>query len=198
SGGPHRHHPPGDGAGHRGPREREPAGAARPGHAGGRHARPRPGGRQRRDHQLQRDHAGAVTPSGGLPFAHVIVHGNGGSDGIRLVGGLAVPAVLFGGDANDTLNAQGSTAANVLVGGGGNDTLLGGSGNDILIGGLGSDTLNGNGGDDILIGGTTSYDANPAALCALLAEWGRTDASYSTRVNHLKNGGGLNGGGLNG
>src|SRR5262249_62168635 len=56
----------------------------------------------------------------------------------------------------------------------------------------------GNGGDDILTGGTTSDDANPAALCALLAEWGRTDASYSTRVNHLKNGGGLNGGGLNG
>src|SRR5262249_58718882 len=53
--------------------------------------------------------------------------------------------------------------------------------------------VNGNGGDDILIGGTTSYDANPAALCALLAEWGRADASYSTRVNHLKNGGGLNG-----
>jgi Ca2+-binding RTX toxin-like protein len=74
------------------------------------------------------------------------------------------------------------------------DTLLGGSGNDILIGGLGADTLRGNGGDDILIGGTTSYDSNVAALCAVLREWGRTDISYSTRVSHLKGGtGGLNG-----
>src|SRR5262249_42397590 len=96
--------------------------------------------------------------------------------------------------SSDTLDAQGSTAANVLVGGAGNDTLLGGSGNDILIGGKGSDTLQGNGGDDILIGGTTSYDANVAALCTLIREWGRTDASYSTRVNHLQGGaGGLHG-----
>src|SRR5262249_56770264 len=71
---------------------------------------------------------------------------------------------------------------------------LGGSGNDILIGGLGNDTLQGNGGDDVLIGGTTSYDANVAALCAVLREWGRSDVSYSSRVNHLQGGsGGLNG-----
>jgi Ca2+-binding RTX toxin-like protein len=113
---------------------------------------------------------------------------------IRLSGGLAVPAILFGG-GGDTLDAQGSTAANVLVGGAGNDTLSGGSGNDILIGGLGNDLLHGNAGDDILIGGTTGYDANLAALCAVLREWGRSDASYSTRVNHLQGGaGGLNSG----
>jgi Ca2+-binding RTX toxin-like protein len=135
-----------------------------------------------------------VAPSGSLPFAHLIVYGSSGANVIRLTGGLAVPAILLGGGGGDTLDAQGSTAANVLVGGAGNDTLQGGSGNDLLIGGLGSDTLQGNGGDDILIGGTTSYDANLAALCALLREWGRTDASYSTRVGHLKGGaGGLNG-----
>jgi hypothetical protein len=137
---------------------------------------------------------GTVAPSGSLSFAHLIVTGSAGANVIRLTGGLAVPALLLGGGGNDTLDAQGSTAANVLVGGAGNDTLLGGSGNDILIGGLGNDTLHGNGGDDILIGGTTSYDANLAALCALLSEWGRGDASYTTRVNHLKGGaGGLNG-----
>jgi hypothetical protein len=138
--------------------------------------------------------AGTMTPSGSLPFAHLIVYGNGGSDWIRLVGGLNVSALLFGGDGGDTLDATGSTAANVLVGGAGNDTLLGGSGNDILIGGKGSDTLHGNGGDDILIGGTTSYDSNVAALCAVLREWSRTDATYGARVGHLKGGsGGLNG-----
>jgi Ca2+-binding RTX toxin-like protein len=135
-----------------------------------------------------------VTPSGGLPFAHLVVSGSAGANVIRLTGGLAVPALLLGGGGNDTLDAAGSTAANVLVGGAGNDTLLGGSGNDLLIGGLGNDVLHGNGGDDVLIGGTTSYDANLTALCALQREWGRTDASYTTRVNHLKGGaGGLNG-----
>jgi hypothetical protein len=138
---------------------------------------------------------GTVTPPGGLPFAHLIVTGSSGANVIRLTGGLAVPALLVGGGGDDTLDASGSIAANVLVGGAGNDSLLGGSGNDILIGGLGSDTLHGNGGDDILIGGTTSYDANLAALCALSREWGRTDASYATRVSHLQGGaGGLNGG----
>jgi hypothetical protein len=133
---------------------------------------------------------GTVTPSGSLPFAHLVVYGNV----IRLTGGLAVPAVLFGGAGDDTLDAQGSIAANVLVGGSGNDTLLGGSGNDILIGGLGNDTLKGNGGDDILIGGTTRYDNDFVALFSLLREWSRSDESYSTRVSHLQGGsGGING-----
>jgi hypothetical protein len=138
---------------------------------------------------------GAVIPSGRLPFAHLIVNDGAGVNVIQLVGGLTVPAILIGGSAGDTLDAQGSTVANVLVGGAGSDTLLGGSGNDILIGGLGNDVLTGNGGDDILIGGTTNHDTSIAALCALMREWGRTDASYSARVSHLQGGaGGLNGG----
>jgi FG-GAP-like repeat/RTX calcium-binding nonapeptide repeat (4 copies) len=137
---------------------------------------------------------GNATPSGSLPFSHLIVYGSAGANVIRLTGGLAVPAILFGGGGGDTLDAAGSTVANVLVGGAGNDALSGGSGNDILIGGLGSDLLHGNGGDDILIGGTTSYDTNLAALCAVSREWGRSDVSYSGRINHLKGGaGGLNG-----
>ena len=65
----------------------------------------------------------------------------------------------------------------------------------MLIGGLGADTLRGGGGDDILIGGRTSYDANQTALLAVMKEWGRTDADYSTRVKHLN---GTLSGGLNG
>jgi hypothetical protein len=138
---------------------------------------------------------GTVTPTGSLPFAHLVVNGGDGANVIRLTGGLAVSAVLLGGSRGDTLDASGSTAANILVGGAGNDVLTGGSGNDILIGGPGNDTLHGNGGDDILIGGTTSYDSNLVALCALSREWSRSDASYATRVNHLKGGsGGLNAG----
>jgi Ca2+-binding RTX toxin-like protein len=82
------------------------------------------------------------------------------------------------------------------VGGAGTDTLQGGSGRDLLIGGVGGDTLHGNGGDDLVIGNSTDYDSNLEALIALLAEWGRTDADYTTRINHLNGsaGGGLNSG----
>src|SRR5439155_3639589 len=45
---------------------------------------------------------------------------------------------------------------------------------------------------DILIAGTTVYDGDHRALCAILDEWVRPDASYAQRVSHLTNGGGLN------
>jgi Ca2+-binding RTX toxin-like protein len=123
------------------------------------------------------------------------VYGYGGYDTLQLTSGLTVPAFLFGGDGNDTLDARGSTANNVLVGGAGTDVLYGGSSRDLLIGGLGADALKGGGGDDILIGCATDYDANLTALLAVMKEWGRTDADYNTRVKHL---GGSLSGGLNG
>jgi hypothetical protein len=138
---------------------------------------------------------GSFSASGGSAFAHLLVYGNGGADTIRLSGNVSVPALLFGGDGNDTLDASGSTANNVLVGGAGNETFLGGSGRDLLIGGLGADTLRAGSGGAILIGGSTDYDANVQALLALMKEWGRTDADYTTRVKHL---GGSLSGGLNG
>jgi VCBS repeat-containing protein len=137
------------------------------------------------------------------PTGEIIAYGQAGNDTIQLASAkiqgkavyIAVPAALFGGDGDDTLDAQGSTANNILVGGAGNDNLLGGSGRDLLIGGLGGDTLRGNGGDDLVIGDTTSFDSNLAALNAIMTEWGRTDADYQTRVNHLNGSlaGGLNG-----
>ena len=45
--------------------------------------------------------------------------------------------LLFGGDGLDT-----------LIGGVGNDTLNGGDGDDLLIGGLGRDSLDGQSGND--------------------------------------------------
>ena len=50
------------------------------------------------------------------------------------------------GNGNDTIT--GNDLANILIGGGGNDTLNGGNGNDTLNGGLGSDILRGGAGDD--------------------------------------------------
>src|SRR5262249_5397177 len=118
------------------------------------------------------------------PTGHVIVYGQAGDDTIKLqqanINGNTVyvtaPAFLFGDDGNDTLDASGRSANNVLEGGAGNDTLRGGSGRDLLVGGLGADVLHSGDGDDILIGGTTDYDGNLAALNAVMAEWGRTDA----------------------
>jgi Ca2+-binding RTX toxin-like protein len=92
------------------------------------------------------------------------------------------------------LNVTGSSANNVLVGGGGSDRLLGGQGRDILIGGTGKATLQAGTGGDILIGGTTAYDNNAAALAAILAEWGSSD-DYLTRIDRLT---GSMSGGLNG
>ncbi|WP_223544017.1 tandem-95 repeat protein, partial [Pseudomonas sp. BF-B-28] len=55
-------------------------------------------------------------------------------------------------DGNDTL--LGGAGNDILFGSGGSDTLDGGKGNDILLGGTGNDTLMGGQGNDILIGGS--------------------------------------------
>jgi Ca2+-binding RTX toxin-like protein len=58
---------------------------------------------------------------------------------------------VLGGAGNDTLVGLG--ADDHLDGGDGNDSLIGGAGNDTLIGGAGQDTLAGGDGDDSLMGG---------------------------------------------
>jgi autotransporter-associated beta strand protein len=112
------------------------------------------------------------------------------------VAGAATGKVLqiqnvIGGSGNDRL--VGSALGNILMGGGGNDTIIGGNGRSVLIGGAGGDAIQGGSGDDILISGTTSFDANHAALMSILTEWQRTDKTYTQRISDLKNGGGLNG-----
>jgi hypothetical protein len=82
---------------------------------------------------------------------------------------------------------------NLLVGNGGN-TLVGGNGRrNILIAGSSASILHGGDGDDLLVGGRTTYDNNPTALAAVVAEWTRTDKTYAERVANLLSGGGLNG-----
>jgi Ca2+-binding RTX toxin-like protein len=137
------------------------------------------------------------------PTGHIIAYSQSGNDTVRLASQkihgrttyITAPAFLYAGGGNDTLDASGSTAANVLEGGAGNDSLVGGRGRDLLIGGLGVDTLQAGSGGDLLIGGTTSYDDNYVALAAVLAEWSRTDIAYASRMAHLN---GSAGGGLNG
>jgi hypothetical protein len=77
----------------------------------------------------------------------------------------------------------------------------GGQGRDLLIAGTGWATVNAGSADDIMIGGwtdydlynmsgyntATTYDQKLTALEAVMAEWGRTDESYSQRVANLSN-----------
>ena len=144
------------------------------------------------------------------PTDHIFVFGQSGNDVIALAAAetcravyhITVPAFLYGGGTGRvTLDARGSTASNVLTGGGGTNTLYGGSGRDLLIAGLGASTLNGGSAEDILIGGWTDYDLTSTsmtydqklkALEAIMAEWGSAD-DYPTRVHALSQGGGLNG-----
>src|SRR5205823_11639035 len=116
------------------------------------------------------------------PTGHIVAYGNAGDDDIQVAGAISLPAWLYGGDGNDRL--KGGNGNNVLVGGAGDDLLVGGSGRDLLIGGGGADRMIGNGGDDILLGGTTAYDFNHAALCAIMAEWGSSH-NFATRVANL-------------
>jgi Ca2+-binding RTX toxin-like protein len=116
------------------------------------------------------------------PTGRLIVHGGAGDDDIQVAGSINVPTWLYGDDGNDRL--KGGNGNNVLSGGAGDDLLAGGSGRDLLVGGTGADRLIGNGGDDILISGTTSYDANEAALAAVMAEW-TSDHDVAKRVANL-------------
>jgi Ca2+-binding RTX toxin-like protein len=118
-------------------------------------------------------------------FATVVVTAGAGNDSVTFSGTLAVPRFVYGGTGNDTL--VGGDGPAVLVGGEGNDTLVGGAARDILIGGLGADSLSGNGDDDVLIPGATLFDPVPAtaSLCALQAEWIRTDIGVLGRTLHL-------------
>lgn len=137
---------------------------------------------------------GASRGTAFAPTGHVLVYGLGGNDTIRLRAGtaalagaaVAVPAVLDGGDGNDSIAAV-AAANTILLGRAGDDRLTGTAVNDILIGGAGADVLHAGDGSDILSAGPTKLDANLAALLQLMAEWANTAASLLTRVQHLDN-----------
>jgi Ca2+-binding RTX toxin-like protein len=71
---------------------------------------------------------------------------------LTLLGGGQIENVWMSGSAN--INANGNSAANIMVGNGGNNVLSGGGGNDTIAAGLGNDTLNGGTGVDDMTGGT--------------------------------------------
>ncbi len=84
---------------------------------------------------------------------------------------------IIGGAGNDRIVGDGM--ANVLEGRAGNDTLIGGGGNDTLIGGAGMDILTGGTGNDMFV---FSYDSPSYAY-----DFGQdtiTDFQVGTAINH--------------
>lgn len=146
---------------------------------------------------------GAVIAKGTFhPTGHIIALGMEGNDKIQVLTGrvgaatvkVKVPAIIDGGDGDDTILLSGGRTKNIVLGGAGNDFLGGSSGVDLLIGGAGADVVRGELGNDIVIGDGTVYDTDFHALCLLMEEWGRADKTpISTRIDHLVQGGGLNG-----
>ena len=85
--------------------------------------------------------------------------GNILSNGVAIAGATVANTALirvFGLGGNDTINfdeSLGALPAGMLFGGGGLDTLTGGSGGDLIFGGIDDDTLLGRGGFDFVFGG---------------------------------------------
>ncbi|MGF9763680.1 calcium-binding protein [Microvirga sp. 0TCS3.31] len=72
----------------------------------------------------------------------LVINGLGGNDVVE-ASGLAANSIL--------LTADGGADDDILIGGNGNDTLLGAAGDDVLIGGPGLDSLDGGPGDNVVI-----------------------------------------------
>ena len=118
------------------------------------------------------------------------IYGGPGNDSIIADASVTTDLILLGGTGNDT--AIGGGGDDVLAGGTGHDNLTANKGADVLIGGPGADNIQGSNKEDLLIAGYTVHDTNAAALVAIGAEWGASK-TFTTRVNNLRNGGGLNG-----
>jgi Ca2+-binding RTX toxin-like protein len=144
---------------------------------------------------------GALADTRPLASVQRVFFNGSGDDDVMDASGLDLPVTMMGRGGDDKLTAgrgddyldggpgddklQGGDGNDILVGGEGNDKLDSGQGNDLLIGGRGADRLDGGGGDDLLIAGFTAFDANHAALEAILAEW-TSPRGYEMRVDNLR------------
>jgi Ca2+-binding RTX toxin-like protein len=125
-------------------------------------------------------------------ISHLIVNGGTGNNTLWIEPGVKIPAILLGGNGNNTL--MGGPGPAILVGGSGQNTLRAGTGPTIMIAGSGVAHLYGSSGYDLLIGGTTTFDGDSVALERILMEWGNLSSGFHARVSHLLGpNGGLNG-----
>jgi Ca2+-binding RTX toxin-like protein len=110
-----------------------------------------------------------------------------GYKGDILVDLLLHTGSLVGQGVSNVANVTGSQGNDLIVGDANANVLVGGTGRNVLIGDGGGDTLTGGGGFNLLIGSATSYDANLAALQALMQYWDNPGATtLDALVNPLK------------
>jgi hypothetical protein len=127
------------------------------------------------------------TATGGTTFTgfnSITIFGQAGNDNLEVAGSVKKNVAFFGGGGNDRM--KGGAGNDIFVGGNGNDTIIGGTGQDIMIGGGGNDHLVGGPGGDILIGGYTDFDdpcdpAGNAMLLAIQAAWTNPTATFNAR-----------------
>lgn len=84
----------------------------------------------------------------------LVVMGGAGNDIIKIDESqhpFTVPAKIFGGGGNDSI--VGGSEDDLIIGGDGNDILSGGGGKNVLIGGDGDDSLTGGAAHNVLYGG---------------------------------------------
>ncbi len=117
------------------------------------------------------------------PAKMTLIAGTDGADGAMAtpLQGTSIADWITGGAGDDVI--AGGAGNDILAGNSGFDTLKGEAGDDVLYGGTGNDSLDGGTGRDILIGGagqdTASYASASAAVRAQLsASWSNAgDAS---------------------
>jgi hypothetical protein len=128
-----------------------------------------------------------------VPGGRIVICSRGGDDTVTVDPNVNRSTFIYGGAGNDVL--EGGSGSDVLVGGSGSDELYGGLGRNVMISGTDGNgppqpaarkRLLGGLGENLLIAGFTDFDTLDAALRKILDEWGRPDADYATRVNHLR------------
>lgn len=117
----------------------------------------------------------------------VIVNAGTGNDYV-VVGEDVPSASILGGAGNDTL--IGTSNSDTIFGGDGNDQINGGGGNDVLFGDAGTDSLNGEGGKDVIHGGDGNDRVQGAGGNDMLFGDGNDDRLYGGAGNDQLDGGG--------
>jgi hypothetical protein len=103
-------------------------------------------------------------------------------------------AFAIGGIVSGFENVMGGAGNDLLIGDDKPNFLVGGAGNNVIVGGRGLDFLVGGPGNDLIIGGTAfNYDLTD--LDAVWLEWTNPDVNddIPSKISHLLLGGGLNG-----
>ncbi|GIW85918.1 MAG: hypothetical protein KatS3mg108_0242 [Isosphaeraceae bacterium] len=104
-------------------------------------------------------------------ITRIIARLGDGNDLATVARRLTTPLLIDAGAGHDVLTAGGGPA--ILIGGDGNDSLLANSSpaGSLLIGGDGADSLLGSTSSDLLIAGSTDFDTHDDALFAILEHW---------------------------